>query len=124
MQSQQEAGCTILLFQYTLNCPGDKKEWKIQPVSLLGSSELLQGPSALQSGGDGQGKSLKDGVMRTLVAAACMLAKEQGGITGFNNWRLTYSKTPSISLKTNHLESKAYIAYLGHRNTFCGQKLR
>ena len=87
-------------------------------------SELLQGPRALQGGGDGWAKSLKNGVIRTVVAVACTVATEQGGITGFNNWRLTYSKTPLISLKTNHLESKEYIAYLCHRNTVCGQKLR
>lgn len=47
-------------------------------------SELLQGPCALQGGRDGGAKSLKEGVIRTLVEVACTAATEQGGITGFN----------------------------------------
>lgn len=48
-------------------------------------SELLRGPRALQGGGDGWAKSPKDGVIRTVVAAACTVATEQRGITDFNN---------------------------------------
>lgn len=86
-------------------------------------SELLQGPCGLQGGRDGGTKSLKEGVIRTLVEVACTVATEQGGITGFNKWRLTCCKTPLISLKINNLESKEYIAYLCHGNTLCRQKL-
>lgn len=43
-------------------------------------SELLQGLRALQGGGDEQAKSLKDGVICTVVATI-----EQGGITDFRN---------------------------------------
>lgn len=59
----------------------------------------------------------------TVVMEACTAATEQGGITNFNNWRLTDSKTSLISLKTNSLESKEYIAYLCQRNTLYRQKL-
>lgn len=76
--------------------------------------KLLQGLRAVQGGGNGRAKSLKDGVICTVVVII-----EQGSITDFHNWRLTYSEIFLIPLKTNHLESKEYIAYLCHRNTLC-----
>lgn len=40
-----------------------------------------------------------------------------GSITGFSNWRLTFSKTSLITLEINHMESKEYIAYLSQKHT-------
>lgn len=85
---------------------------------------LLRGPRALQGSRDGRSTSLKDEVLSTVMAVARTAGTERGSITGFNNWRLTYSGTPLISLRTDHLESKEYIAYLCLRNTLSGQKLR
>lgn len=86
-------------------------------------SELPRGPRALEGSRGGRARSLKDGVIRTVVVVTRTAGPERGGITGFGNRRLTYSETPLISLKTNHLESKEYIVYLCHRNTLSGQKL-
>lgn len=46
-----------------------------------------------------------------------------GSITDFNNWRLTFSKTPLITLETNHMESTQYIAYLHITETHWMQQL-
>lgn len=109
-----EPSWPILLFQYTLKCPGDRQKVGEEPASEPPlHSDLLQAPSALQ-GWDGWAKILKDDIISTVV-----VVHRAGSITGFNNWRLTFSKTPLITSETKHMESKGYIAYLPQKHTEC-----
>lgn len=84
MWSQQEAGCPILLFQYVLKHPGDKKEGECQPKAL--SSQLLHRQ---------RDQIHKDEVF-CAVAVAHAVARGQDSIPGYHSCRLAHSKTAFV----------------------------